>query len=510
MMVARAAELLEKSPDGIVVHDGERIVAANAAMLRLAGAVCHTQVVGKPVAALFDHPHLKGVQRQLMTGTPSHDARLFTRERLYGIDGAIHDVDVHAQLYLEGETPTVLLVLHDVREQAAAERRFHEQLIAERLLDTRVDARQVAGGVAHVLNNRLQIILGFANLIGEDPLTRDQRNDLDRIVRAAMDGAEITRQLLQLAGGATCNRETVALDTLTRRLVAQLEAEGAGGAQPLQFVAEPAPSVRVDPSHLRYMLAYLVSNARRAVQVRGRITITVGTTVVRHPQLGSQGHRIARGRYGAVSVHDTGCGLSAEARAHMFEPFFTTSMFGEGNGLGLPAVQGLVRQNGGFLTFTSEPAQGTTFTLLFPEAGASRTSGGMQAVDVPADEATILVVDAEPATRALVARGLERVGYRVVQAHTAVEAVEVIAHLGCPALLVLTEEVERRAVRSLAPMRAQCADVPVLVLMNAADESEEAVPGALSTLPGRVVRLAAPHSEYELVSHVQALLGDGT
>lgn len=507
-MVPGAAELLEKSPDGIVVHDGEYIVSVNSATLRLAGATRKEQLIGKPVAALFEHPHLKGVQRQLVTGAASREAGLFVRERLYGIDGAVHDVDVHAQLYLEGETPTVFLVLHDVREQVAAERRVHEQLIAERLLDTRVDARQVAGGVAHVLNNRLQIILGFANLIGEDPLTKDQRNDLGQIVRAAMDGAEITRQLLQLAGGASCNREVVTLGALTRRLVSQLDVEGAGGATAIQFVEESTPAVRVDPSHVRYMLMYLLSNARRAIQVRGRITVTAGTVQLRHAQLASQGHRIAPGRYGTISVHDTGSGLTPEARAHMFEPFFTTTAIGEGNGLGLPAVQGLLRQNGGFLTFTSDSRHGTTFTLLFPEADEAPASRASTSADVAVSEATILVIDADAAIRTEVARGLERVGYRVVQAHTAVEALEVIAHLGCPALLVMTDEVERRAVRSLAPLRAECVDVPVLVLAKSAEGDTAAGPGSLSTLPGRVVRLAAPFSEYLLVSNVQALLGD--
>lgn len=511
MMIARAAELLEKSPDGVVVHDGERIVAVNAAVLRLAGATCHEQVVGQPVAALFEHPHLKGVQRQLMTGAASRNEGVFTRERLYGLDGAIHDVDVNAQLDLDGDKPVVLLVLHDAREQVAAERRSHEQLIAERLQHTRVDARQVAGGVAHVLNNQLQIILGFANLIGEDPLTRDQRNDLDRIVRAAMDGAEITRQLLQLAGGATCNPDIVALDVLVQRFVAQFEAEGAAGARPIRLFIDPAPAVRLDPSHLRYMLAYLVSNARRAIKVRGGITITAGTTVVRHPQLASQGQLIATGRYGAISVHDTGCGLSDEARARMFEPFFTTSMIGEGNGLGLPAVQGLVRQNGGFLTFTSDPEHGTTFTLLFPEADTSRTGRSMATVDGPSSETAILVIDACPSLRALMARGLERVGYRVVEAQTAVEAMEVIAHLGCPALVVMTDEVERRAVRSLAPMRAQCADVPVVVVSTSSATSTGSIgPGASapSALTGTVLRLGGPIDEYGLVSHVQKLLPD--
>jgi PAS domain S-box-containing protein len=506
MMIARAAELLQKSPDGVVVHDGERIVSVNAAVLRLAGATRQEEVIGKPVSELFEHPYLKGVQQQLITGTASREVRGFTRERLYGLDGAIHHVDVHAQLHLEGERPVVLLILHDVQEQVAAERRSLEQLIAERLLHTRVDARQVAGGVAHVLNNQLQIILGFANLIGEDPLTCDQRSDLDRIVRAAMDGAEVTRQLLQLAGGATCNPDIVALDMLVRRLVAQLEAEGAGGARPMRLFVDPAPAVRLDPSHLRYMLAYLISNARRAIQVRGHISITVGTTVVSYPQLASQGQRIASGRYATVSVHDTGCGLTDEARAHMFEPFFTTTMIGEGNGLGLPAVQGLLRQNGGFLTFASDPEHGTTFTLLFPEVESGRAARTKAATDLPSSETTILAIDACPSVRAVMARGLERVGYRVVQAQTAVEAMEVIMHLGCPALVVMTDEVERRAVRSLVPMRAQCTHVPVVVVSTStapAGGSEESAPPALT---GTVVRLAGPIDEYVLVSHVQALL----
>lgn len=494
-----AGTLLEHSPDGIVLHDGEQIVAANLAALRLVGARSAAQLVGQPVTAYFEYPLLKGVERRLIAGEPGGDLGAFVRERVYALDGSVHEVDAHARLYFDGDCPRVFLVLHDVREQVAEQRRVQQRHEAVRMAGSQADARQVAGGVAHILNNRLQVILGFANLVAEGRLSYEQRGDLEQIVHAATDGAEVTRQLLESAGGTRCVREPVSLAAVVPAMVRDLEALDAECGRPTPVEAGPSPVVQVAADHVRYMLSYLIANARRATRTHGYITITVGETVLRTAQIASEGQRMDRGRYATVTVLDSGVGIAPYAQFHMFEPFFSTTRVGEGHGLGLSAVQGLLRQNGGYLTFSSTPGRGSSFTLWFPACEGA--VGSMPA----ASTAAILVVDNDATARSATVRCLERGGYRVVEVTTAAEAGEVVSHVDCPALIVVGWSVGRREA-ALGQLRARCPDVPLLVLMGGA-VGEEATGGEFAGDGGAPVsRLPSPYSDYVLVSRVRSLI----
>lgn len=508
-MIPLSADLLAEWPDGIVVHDGDRIVAANSVTLRLAGADRPEAVIGQPVSALFEYPYLKAVERQLVTGSAEPGPSVFFRQRLYSLDGTVHDVDVNARLFLDGGRPTVLLVLHDVRDQVEAERQAAERREVARLVQRRQVARQIAGGVAHALNNRLQIIQGFATLLAEESLTPAQHLDVEQIMRAVGEGAEVTRQLLQFAGAATWAPQRVDLDALVRTQAPEWEEIGRPHVRsPLPLGVEPVPEVRVDPTHVRYMLSYLVANARWATRRHGNISVTVQPVVLDHARLASEGERIPRGRYVTVSVHDTGHGISANTEFHMFEPFFSTTLPGDGNGLGLSAVQGLVRQNGGYLTYDSAPGEGSTFTLWFAAGDAGARGMTLQPGESASDVTTVLIIEADPLARAATARMIERSGHRVFQAATPLEAAEVVEHLGCPALIIMAEAVEHRGGRALADLRARCATVPTLVLTpggpyGAAPPAEG--PDAVGAV---VTRMASPYSEYALVSRMRMLLGN--
>ena len=514
-MIANAADLLEQAPDGIVVHDGEYIVAVNAAMLRMAGAQRREQVVGQLVSLLFEHPHLKGVERQLVAGQHDVAGPQFVRERLYGVDGAVHEVEAHARLFFDGDRPAVFLVMHDVRERLASERRAQERYDALRTTDAHTDARRLAGGVAHVLNNRLQVILGFANLLTDETLTAQQQLNIEQIIRAAMEGAEVTRQLLQAAGSAWYSPESVRLDSIAQSLVQEVSATARAPApSPVQSHIEPVPAVYVDPAHARYILSYLLSNARQATRAYGRIVLTVRPVLLSLPQLASHGQRMPSGQYATMSVQDTGVGMAAETQFRMFEPFFTTAPVGQGNGLGLSAVQGLLRQNGGYLTFVSTPGVGSTFTVWFPEAGGVASGESLESGETSHLTASILVIDQESASRSAIAHGLQRAGYRVLQSDSVTEAGEVMARVGCPSLVVIGEQAVRRPAGVIGRLRAQCPLLPLLVLGVAprgGGEAGDRAKGELSPdADGLVARLSWPYSEYVLVSRVRALLGEGS
>jgi two-component system, cell cycle sensor histidine kinase and response regulator CckA len=500
------AQLVEQAPDGMMIHDGHRIMAVNAATLRLAGATHREQLVGQLVSSLFERPFLKAVAHVLCGDAAVTDRALFVRERLHGVDGAVRVVEVSAQLFLEHGHPTAHLVLHDAQDQVEAEQLAAEQLAQTGFMERAAEARMVAGGIAHQLNNKLQIILGFSGELAESTLADDQRADIEEINRAANECARITRQLLQIASDAPHNERRVLLDSTTLAVVHDIERDWTVSGTALRCHVEDVPAIRMDPGQLRQMLENLLDNARHATDGHGQIDVQVRAVTLSAPQLACDGRRMPTARYATVSVRDTGRGIGLETQRHILEPFFTTDIVGQATGLGLSAVQGMVRQNGGFLTFSSAPGQGAAFTLWFPEMTSTRSGEPPRRMTVAASlSTTIVVVEEQASSRNRLARGFERVGYRVLAARSAEETMEMLSHIGCPALVVVGGTIPTRYPRLRRSLQAQWPQLRVLAL-GAETSSIPAVLGASGeetwfTFP-------AVWSEYALVTRVQELLRD--
>jgi two-component system, cell cycle sensor histidine kinase and response regulator CckA len=504
-MMGYYAQLVEQAPDGLVIHDGHRIVDVNAATLRLAGATRREQVIGQLVSSFFERPYLKAVAHALCGISAEFERARFVRERLHGVDGIVRMVDVSAQLFFEQGRPTAHLVLHDAQDRVIAEQLAEERFEQTCWLERAAEARLVAGGIAHQLNNKLQIILGFSGELAESPLADDQRADIAEINRAANECARITRQLLQIASDAPFNERGVQLDTTTLAIVHELERGWPPSLTGVRCHTEDVPTVRIDPGQLRQMLENLLVNARRATDGHGEIDVVVRAVTLLMPQLAADGGRMPAGRYVTVSVRDTGHGMDHGVQRHILQPFFSTDIIGQAAGLGLSAVQGMVRQNGGYLTFSSAVGKGSTFTLWFAEpvrgAGVGRTRPESAAAAL---SATVVVIDEHSLSRFRMARGLERVGYRVLATRSAEETMEVLSHIGCPALVVMGSDIPVRYPRLRRSLQAQWPQLRVLALASGAGGAASLPLGAPAddswfTLP-------APWSEYALVTRVQELL----
>jgi two-component system, cell cycle sensor histidine kinase and response regulator CckA len=371
-VTGRYERLVEQAPEGIVVHDGERILEVNGSLVKLVGATSREQLIGQPVSTLLEHPYLRAVSERLRAISPTQDIPVTARDRLHRVDGGARDVEVRTQLFLEHGVPYAHLMLYDITDRLAAERALAEQAERMRTEEKLEKIRALAGGVAHEINNMLQIVLGFADVLTEGPLSRGQRADVDEIIRAASRGVTIIQQLLQFSRQALCVPRVVDLGETVRSIADGLVAGTADRPLSMSEAGGAIPPVRVDPGNLRQMLEYLVANADRATRRHGTITISVQGQATSRALDSSDGRPIPPGEYGTVSVHDTGIGMTPEVQRHVFEPFFTTAAVGEAAGLGLSAVQGLVALNGGFLTCESAPSAGTVFTLWLPAAVAER------------------------------------------------------------------------------------------------------------------------------------------
>ena len=285
---------------------------------------------------------------------------------------------------------------------------------------------RLAGGIAHDFNNLLTAILGFTELLlrarrADDP----DRPYLEEIERAGQRAAALTQQLLAFGRrqvlvpkDVDVNAIVLGMQAMLRRLVREDIA--------LTFDVPPAPSVaRIDPTQIEQAILNLVLNARDALPVGGAIHIDVTSDAVSV----------------RVRVADNGDPIPADARAHLFEPFFTAKDNARGGGLGLASVYGIVRQSNGWITVDEGPAGGTVFTMTFPASAAASVAGPERSAAPPRENETILVVEDEDAVRSIVGTVLQRRGYEVLEAASASEAMEIFEKRSGSIDLLLTDVV---------------------------------------------------------------------
>ena len=300
---------------------------------------------------------------------------------------------------------------------------------------------RLAGGVAHDFNNLLTAILGYSNLV-LDELGPDHpsRPDVEQIQHAAESAASLTRQLLAFSRRQVLQPEILDLnlvvaniESLLRRLI----------GEQIQFVTDLAPSVcriNADQGQLEQVLMNLAINARDAMARGGQLTIATRDVSVT-TEIARQHRGLVPGKYVLLEVGDTGHGMEGHVVAHLFEPFFTTKKRGQGTGLGLATVYGIIKQSGGYIAVDTAPGKGTRFSIYLPPSAVqeaaqpeprvrSRPDGGSE---------TILLVEDQPEVRAIARTILSRQGYTVLEAEGGITALHILTAHGGSIDLLLTD-----------------------------------------------------------------------
>jgi PAS domain S-box-containing protein len=346
-----------------------------------------------------------------------------------------------SRVTLEDGQPAVVLLAQDITERLRAAQE-HERLRAQLDATQRLESvGRLAGGVAHDFNNMLGVILGRTHLAMEhlDPES-PARADLQEILDAAQRSAELTHQLLAFARRQTVAPVELDLDEkitgllkMLRRLIGE------------DITLEWVPSarlhrVRIDPSQVDQVLTNLCINARDAITGVGTVRIETQNVTLHHPD-DESGDLAAPRACVCVTVTDTGRGMDDVVLGHLFEPFFTTKAVGQGTGLGLSTVYGIVKQNGGHLEVRSAPGAGSTFRIFLPAVTAPSTTSpdAPGATPLPAVSGTVLLVEDEPAVMRVTHRFLERLGYRVLAASSAAEALQLASSHADGIDLLLTD-----------------------------------------------------------------------
>ena len=307
--------------------------------------------------------------------------------------------------------------VRDVTEEKSLSEQFHQAQKMEAI-------GQLASGVAHDFNNLLTVINGFCQLLLlKTPETDPRRGQIAEVLGAGERAAELTAQLLAFSRKAIVEPRVLDINQVVEsstRMLRRLIGEDVQLVTDLSAV----PPVRFDPGQLDQVFMNLAVNARDAMPVGGRLTISTAEIQLASPVPGD----LPAGTYAEILVSDTGIGMSPEVRSRIFEPFFTTKGLGKGTGLGLATVYGILRQAGGAITVESEPGRGATFRILLPAERHAATDP-KPAVDAapPRGSETVLLVEDEDGVRDVAKAILELQGYTVIKAAGGAEALRLEA-----------------------------------------------------------------------------------
>lgn len=427
--------ILNTTPMRIFWKDREsRYLGCNLAFARDAGATHPEELIGKDDYQLLwkeQADKFRDDDRQvILTGV----SKLAYEEQLSSLDGELLNIRTSKVPLCNEQQEIIGLVgiYEDITER--------KQLKAQLMQAQKMEAiGQLAGGVAHDFNNKLAVILGYSELIlmhtAED---QPYFHHLQQIHKAAESSAGLTRQLLAFARQQPVAPKLLDLNANIHGMLQMLHRLIGADIELLWLPGEGLWPVKMDPTQMDQVLANLSVNARDAIGGCGRLTIETANAVLSPADCAAYAYCVP-GEYVSLTVSDNGCGIDEPTQAKIFEPFFTTKDVGKGTGLGLSTVFGIVKQNKGLINVSSERGKGTSFRIYLPrhrgeeeplqtDASAEKSARGNEC---------ILLVDDDPSIRDTVTIMLETLGYRVIEATSPSEAVNLAEkHAGVIRLLI--------------------------------------------------------------------------
>ena len=437
------------TPDG-------RVLMANPALLRMLGYDSWQELAfrnlegdsfeaGHPRSAFCEQIEREGEATGLEAAWKRRDgSEIFVRESARAFradDGRV--------LYYDG-------VVEDVTER----RRLEEQLRQAQKMEA---VGRLAGGVAHDFNNLLTIIIGYSDLLLEKVSARDgMRLPVEEIKKAAERAASLTRQLLAFSRKQVPPPHILDLNSLLTNVDKMLGRMTGEDIELVTHLPSGLGRVKADPGQIEQVIMNLAVNALHAMPQGGQLTLEAANVEL-DSSYASSHETVLPGHYVMIAVSDTGIGMDAETQARIFQPFFTAKQQGEGMGVGLATVYGIIRHSEGHISVYSEPGKGTTFKVYLP-----RVDHAVELIaptQVPVDELsrgseTILLAEDEEAVRSFARELLESRGYQVLEAKGGHEALEVGGRYKKRIHLLLTDVVMPQMsgaelVKHLAPLHPE-------------------------------------------------------
>ncbi len=430
---------VEQSADTIFITNSEGIIEyVNPAFEALTGYP-REEVTGRPQSILKSDQQAPVLYSELWKSIRSGDVRrgiVVNRKK----NGEVYYADESINPIRDGEGRITHTVFNgrDYTERL----RLEAQLMQAQKMDA---IGRLAGGIAHDFNNLLTIITSYSELALDSVVPGSTaQSRMQEILSAAHRAAALTRQLLAFSRQQPQALRVAELNPVVRGIVKTLPHLIGEDIELILVPGEGLGRIRLDPVQIEQILMNLAANSRDAMPQGGRCTIETSNAQLDEQYIDRKRAIIPAGRYAVLTVTDTGAGISADHLAHVFEPFYTTKPSGNGTGLGLATVYGIVKQNHGFVWAYSEPGKGTSIkiylpcvqdppsTLEMPEQGTEIALRGTE---------TVLLVEDEDALRRAAAELLSLRGYNVLQAKDGLDALSVAKNYGSTIHLAITDVV---------------------------------------------------------------------
>ncbi len=512
---ARLRRLVESDAQGVLFWNAQDdITDANGAFLAMIGYSRDELVAGVITWRLITPPEFANrddaaLQEARTTGICASYENEFLRR-----DGSRVPVLICAAAFEDDPSSGVAFVV-DLTDRKLAER----QLIRGQRMQS---LGTLTSGIAHDMNNMLNPIVSSIELLKAGSRSADELEVIDILATSATRGKELVKQILTFSRGGVGPRVRMQVVDTLNDLQKTIRDTFPHSVEFLLSVAPGVGAITADPTQIHQVFLNLCLNARDAMPQGGTLSMDVTEVTVPSTPRGQLAD-LAAGAYVRVAVTDTGSGMRPETIEQIFDPFFTTKGVGEGTGLGLSTVRGIVVSHGGYVTVDSRLGHGTTFAVYLPAAAphtanaAPHTANAEQhtANDEQRSKAplphgtgeTILVVDDEMAVRTVTRRMLERFGYHVLVAGNGADALAIYAERRADIRLVMTD-LAMPGMNGLVLARAlqdQMAPVPIVVSSGflAHDEMDK-IEALRST--GTIAVVQKPYSAIELLTVLQSLL----
>lgn len=415
----RMSVIIDSSPVGIAIAQDGKYVYVNPALIKMFGYENQEEIVGLDVGTLVAPESREAIRQRVADRTagkaiPPHFESVGMTK-----NGNFFEVEGWGTAIEYPGKRSALAFIIDVSEA----RSLRAQLIQAQKMEA---IGNLAGGIAHDFNNLLTVILGYSELIISQKEEGDRDyEDLTKVIHAAETAAEIVKQILAFSHRTESEPQPINLNEQVEQVRKMLSRLIPKTIEVQINLGPDLPVLYADPSQMVQVLMNLAVNARDAMPQGGRLTIQTQTTFLDDDYCRSH-IEASQGPHAVLVVTDTGIGIDKALMDRIFEPFFTTKKPGEGTGLGLAMVYGIVKGHGGHITCYSEPGTGTTFKIYLPLHHAGTEPDSPISRESSASMAgTILLVDDEEFVRSLAQRILKKSGCKVITADDGREAVEI-------------------------------------------------------------------------------------
>jgi two-component system cell cycle sensor histidine kinase/response regulator CckA len=496
----RFSKAFDSNPEGITISgiaDG-RYVDVNDAYLQMLDYQ-RSEVVGKTAHELnvwCDLEDRRRIVEELLQKGRVRGAPASFRTK----SGQIREVEISAEsIQIQGQS-CLLAITRDVTQKKQLEQQLRQAQKMEAV-------GRLAGGVAHDFNNLLGVILGYSEMLAHEVASNPTlAKKVSTIKTACMRAASLTSQLLAFSRRSMLQPKVLSLNSSVSETGKMLQ-RLLGERVEQKMVLDPAlGAVKADPGQIVQVIMNLAVNARDAMPQGGQLSIQTANVSFEKSTF-RHGVLVPPGRYVLLAVSDSGVGMDAETRSHLFEPFYTTKPIGAGTGLGLATVSGIVEQSGGYILVESEAGKGTTFKIYLPRVDEAVEPSLAERAPEETTQAseTVLLVEDDAVLRELIQEGLRARGFKVLVAANGVDALKASESYSGSIGVLITDVIMPQMngpelAKSLAPRRP---GIKVLYISGYTDDNLRQAP----TSDDNVALIQKPFQLVDLALKLREVLG---